>query len=550
MGEPIAQHERIQRPNHQEGMDVEDMRQSERIKKMERTQRRLRKPLRRNEKGEFDRSTRGAKYDYERHPEGNRALRRALKFNHNVEPAVLGMSSSAIRRAAERNSSHGIKNLTSEKDVWRGVPSNGTLRRAASPRHEEYEERGLSMPKELQDDISQPTERSMSRFSMRRPLDRPDRISYTNQQRRTDSGAPSRASSRTYEAHGRQAPHHDDEHSRDSKIPMSMPYTTPASEFLYGTSVVMAALLSSRRKLYKLYIYDGENRESFQKENTIRELALKRGVVVERVKEDWLELMYRISERRPHNGYILEASPLPKLPVTGFQAVKERNGAFHVVLDHQSREDEAINGTNTGIAYEANFPRYPFVLFLQNILDPGNLGAILRSAFFLGVDTVAISIRNSAPISPVANKASSGASETLPLVSVSQPGNFIDHCKSNGWKIYAAAAPTPGKRTGLGNYLSSSNLGTPVRKHPCMLILGGEGEGLHWNIRRKADFDVGIDGPRIGRGDVDSLNVSVAAGVLCEAFLRKPVGGKFLDVDTWSSSPNDGSNVQEDNRVF
>ena len=547
MGEPIAPHERIQRPNHQEGMDVEDMRESERIKKMERTQRRLRKPLRRNEKGEFDRSTRGAKYDYTTHPEGNRALRRALKYNHNVEPAALGMSNSAILRAAERNSPHGIKNLTSEKDVWRGVSSHCTPRSAG---HGEYEERRLSMPKELQDDISQPRQR-LSRYPMRRPPDRSDRISYTNQQRRIDSGPPSRASSRTYEAHGRQASPHDDEHSRDSKIPMSMPYTTPASEFLYGTSVVTAALLSSRRKLYKLYIYDGENREAAQKENTIRELALKRGVVVERVKEDWLGLMYRISEKRPHNGYILEASPLPKLPVTGFQAVKKLKGAFHVVLDHQSREDEAINGTNTGITYEPNFPRYPFVLFLQNILDPGNLGAILRSAFFLGVDTVAISIRNSAPISPVANKASAGASETLPLVSVSQPGNFIDHCKSNGWKIYAAAAPTPGKRTGLGNYLSSSNLGSPLRRHPCILILGGEGEGLHWNIRRKADFDVGIDGPRIGRGDVDSLNVSVAAGVLCEAFLRKPVvGGKFLDVDNWSSSPSDGTKVQEENRVF
>ena len=521
-------------------MDVEDIRESERISEMQNTQRRQRNELRMNKKGEFDRSTRGAQYNYERNPEGNRALRRALKFNHNVEPAVLGKSNSAIVRAAQRNTVHEIKNHTSEKDLWRGVPSDRTPLRAASPKHEDDESFGLSMPKELQDDMTASKERSTPRLSIRRPL---DSISYTGQQQIKDYRPPSRAGSRPYEGSGRQVSHYNDEQFQDPKIPMSMPYTTPASEFLYGTSVVTAALLSSRRKLYKLYMYDGDKRESLQQDNRIRELALKRGVVAERVKEDWLGLMYKLSEQRPHNGYILEASPLPKLPVTGFQAVKELNGPFHVVLDHQSREDEAVNGTNTHIAYEVNSPRYPFVLFLQNVLDPGNLGAILRSAFFLGVDTVAISIRNSAPISPVANKASAGASETLPLVSVSQPGTFIDQCKSNGWKIYAAAAPAPGKRTGLGNYLSSSNLGNPVRKHPCILILGGEGEGLHWNIRRKADFDVGIDGPRIGRSEVDSLNVSVAAGILCEAFLRKPLGGKY-------SSPSGGANVQVDNRVF
>lgn len=54
-------------------------------------------------------------------------------------------------------------------------------------------------------------------------------------------------------------------------------------------------------------------------------------------------------------------------------------------------------------------------------------------------------------------------------------------------------------------------------------MLGGEGEGLRPNLRKRADFVVGIEGQRLGTGGVDSLNVSVAAGVLCEAFLRKPL---------------------------
>ena len=545
--------ERRPRPNHQQGMDVEDMRESAILKESQRRQGRLRKPVRRNEKGEFDRSTRGAEYDYKSNPEGNRALRRALKFGREVEPAVSDLSNSTIRQAAHRKAFHGDKNHSSAKDLFGRTP-----RRAATPKLEEEHRHSLSMPQDLQDDMGPSMEYHRPRFSMGRHLDRPGRAPYANRTIEKDYGPSSRASSRNYDGYGRDLSQNDDQQSqsRDLNVPLSMPYTTPASEFLYGTSVITAALLSSRRKLYKLYIYDGDNREVHEQDNRIRELALKRGVVVERVKGDWLRLMDKMSTGRPHNGYILEASPLPKLPVVGFQAVEKRNGAFHVMLDHQSREDEAVNGTSTNIKYEAGFPRYPFVLLLDGILDPGNLGAIMRSAFFLGVDTVAISNRSSAPVSPVAIKASAGASETLPLVSVSQPGSFIDECKSNGWKIYAAVAPNPGKRSGVGNYFSSSDMGSPVRNHPCILILGGEGEGLRWNIQRKADFDVGIGGPRIGQGKVDSLNVSVAAGLLCEAFLRKPVGRREIDVDapldaaTWTASPGHGAQVEMENRVF
>jgi len=86
-----------------------------------------------------------------------------------------------------------------------------------------------------------------------------------------------------------------------SDVPLTMPYTTPASEFLYGTSVIVAALKSSRRKLYKLYMYDGENREVREQDTEVRKLALDRDVPVERVKRQWLRLMDKMSGGRPHN---------------------------------------------------------------------------------------------------------------------------------------------------------------------------------------------------------------------------------------------------------
>ncbi|MCJ1435393.1 hypothetical protein MMC27_004766 [Xylographa pallens] len=318
--------------------------------------------------------------------------------------------------------------------------------------------------------------------------------------------------------------------------PISIPYTTPASEFLYGTSVVLAALTSPIRKLYKLYIYSGTHREAATTDARVQKLALAHDVPIVRVKQDSLRLMDKMSAGRPHNGYILEASPLPKLPAASLLPIPHTNAPLALALDHQSREDAAINGTDPNIPYRSSFPRYPFVIFLDGILDPGNLGAILRSAHFLGVDAIALSARHSAPLTPVALKASAGAAESLPLISIRTPAAFVDASRAAGWKFYAAVAPTdqvgtsadsPGaeKETTappVPHYdLPTLAAHCPTRAHPCVLMLGGEGEGLRWVLRRKADASVSI-GASWRAGGVDSLNVSVAAGLLCEAFLRAP----------------------------
>lgn len=67
-------------------------------------------------------------------------------------------------------------------------------------------------------------------------------------------------------------------------------------------------------------------------------------------------------------GYVLEASPLPKLPITHFEAVDSPAGEFHVTLAHQSREDEAVNGTDPRVPSLGATRRYPFVLMLDRIV--------------------------------------------------------------------------------------------------------------------------------------------------------------------------------------
>lgn len=312
----------------------------------------------------------------------------------------------------------------------------------------------------------------------------------------------------------------------DKHMPLSIPYTTPASEFLYGTSVVEAAITSPRmpkRKLYKLYIYSGENREDAARDSQMERLARRNGVEVVRVGSDWVRLMDKMSSGRPHNGYILEASPLPRLPVTHLGEFKsdDLQDGFEVSIDHQSREEAAVNGTSNFIRTRKNRSgRKPLVLLLDSIVDPGNLGGIVRTASFLGVSAIAISSRNSASFTPVVLKASAGASENITLFSVNKPAGFIVDSKAAGWRVYAAVAPSKHNDPSMPASISTDDLADPLSEAPCILMLGSEGEGLRWNLRSKADFDLHIQGS--GRSyNVDSLNVSVATGILCNSFLSK-----------------------------
>ena len=84
-------------------------------------------------------------------------------------------------------------------------------------------------------------------------------------------------------------------------VPLAIPYTTSASEFLYGTSVIFAALTAMRRKIYKLYVYSGENREVGVLQYSIQDLARDRKVEVIKVDGDGLRMMDKVSAGRAHN---------------------------------------------------------------------------------------------------------------------------------------------------------------------------------------------------------------------------------------------------------
>jgi 23S rRNA (guanosine2251-2'-O)-methyltransferase len=139
----------------------------------------------------------------------------------------------------------------------------------------------------------------------------------------------------------------------------------------------------------------------------------------------------------------------------------------------------------------------PLLVALDQVTDPRNLGAVIRSAEGAGATGVILPAHNSARVTPVVARSSAGAVEHLPIAVVPNLARYLNELKGPRLWIYAAdAGGIPMAETDLSGGLS--------------LVFGAEGKGLRPLVRRACDATVSI--PLAGR--VESLNVSVAAAVL------------------------------------
>ncbi|KZZ87589.1 RNA methyltransferase [Ascosphaera apis ARSEF 7405] len=301
--------------------------------------------------------------------------------------------------------------------------------------------------------------------------------------------------------------------------PRNIVYSKIGTEFIYGSSAVLAALRCNRRKFYKLYIYqpdsaynysdDVERRASILK--AIQKQGLVSGAKVIDVSGNWLRYLSKLSDQRPHNGVVLEASPLPQAPILALRPHKDPSDThFGVQLAPQQQDEAEINGTNEHIARffhthdtdvlgssTNKMERYPMVVVLDQIKDPGNLGAIIRSAYYFGVDAIILS-RNCPKITPVVLKSSAGAAENIPIFRVTNTRAFIEASRENGWQFYAADAPEPES--------TSQDKNASIDEKSAALLPSAVGQKLY-------------NAPSEDHASVDSLNVSVAAALLCQSFL-------------------------------
>ncbi|XP_010489124.1 PREDICTED: uncharacterized protein LOC104766854 [Camelina sativa] len=273
-------------------------------------------------------------------------------------------------------------------------------------------------------------------------------------------------------------------------------------EVVYGVSPVLAALSVGRREFYALYVQEGldlssnnkkkKDKKGFEK---VLKISEKLGLNIKETSKHDLNM---VSDNRPHQGLVLDASPLELVKV------KE--------LDPISSEEEKSS----------------LWVALDEVTDPQNLGAIIRSAYFFGATGVVVCAKNSAPLSAVVSKASAGSLEVMELRYCKNMMQFLEASAENGWRVVGGSVSP--KAVALNEVLPGS---------PTILVLGNEGTGLRPLVERSCTDLVRISGNMpndvaVTESDdaegggfrsflaVESLNVSVAAGL----FLHHLTGNK------------------------
>ena len=150
----------------------------------------------------------------------------------------------------------------------------------------------------------------------------------------------------------------------------------------------------------------------------------------------------------------------------------------------------------------------PFIIVCDEVSDPRNLGAIIRSAECAGAHGVIIPKRRSAGLTAIVGKASAGAAEHMKIARVPNIPSVLKELKNEGVWVYGAAAG------------GSSELWSTDFTSSCAVVIGSEGDGMGRLVRENCDFIVSI--PMAGK--INSLNASAAASIIMYEVLRQRRG--------------------------
>ncbi len=234
-----------------------------------------------------------------------------------------------------------------------------------------------------------------------------------------------------------------------------------------GRNAVLEAFRSGKT-IDKLFVLDGCQDGIV---NTIKREARKQDTIINYVKKERLDQM---SETGHHQGVIASAAAYTYAEVEEILEAARRKG-----------ED-------------------PFIFLLDNIEDPHNLGAIIRTANLAGAHGVIIPKRRACGLTAAVARASAGALNYTPVAKVTNLAAVIEDLKKEGlWFVCAQMN---------GESMYRLKLTGPIG-----LVIGNEGEGVSRLVREKCDFTASIP----MHGDIDSLNASVAAGVLAYEIVRQ-----------------------------
>lgn len=247
-----------------------------------------------------------------------------------------------------------------------------------------------------------------------------------------------------------------------------MPFENDREDLIEGRNAVTEALRAGR-SIDKIYIAKGEV------DKTLGHIASKArdlGIVVVEADRRKLDAM---SVTHAHQGVIALA------------AVREYSSIDDILRIAEERGET------------------PFVIVCDEISDPHNLGAIIRTAECVGAHGIVIPKRRSAGLTSIVGKTSAGAAEHMAVARVSNLTAAIKELKERGLWIYGTAAE------------ATSGMWETDLKGPICLVIGSEGDGMGRLVAENCDFLVSIP----MRGKVNSLNASAAAAILMYEVLRQ-----------------------------
>ena len=242
---------------------------------------------------------------------------------------------------------------------------------------------------------------------------------------------------------------------------------TVETTMIEGRNAVQEAIRSGK-PLDKLYVLDGCTDGPIR---SIVRAARKKDVLIQFVKKERLD---QISQTGKHQGVV----------------------AYTAAYEYSDIEDMFRLADQKG--------EDPFLILLDEIEDPHNLGAIIRTANLAGAHGVIIPKRRAVGLTATVAKTSCGALNYTPVAKVTNLSKTIEELKERG--LWFVCADMDGER------MYDLNLTGPIG-----LVIGNEGSGVSKLVKQHCDFVASIP----MKGDIDSLNASVAAGVLAYEIVRQ-----------------------------
>jgi 23S rRNA (guanosine2251-2'-O)-methyltransferase len=242
------------------------------------------------------------------------------------------------------------------------------------------------------------------------------------------------------------------------------------NETLYGRHAVLETLRAQRRRAWRLFLVEGVQERGTLAE--IAEAAQQRAIPTQTVRRTELD---RLVGNADHQGVALEVATYPYVALADLLAVASSRG------------------------------EPPFLLLLDHLQDPQNLGTLLRTAEAVGVHGVIIPDRRSAGITPAVSNASSGAVEHLRVTQVTNLTQTMAGLKEGGvWVagLERAASAVPYDQADLSG--------------PLALVVGSESDGLSRLVQERCDWLVMLP----MRGEIASLNAAVAGSIVLYAAWR------------------------------